>query len=108
MTFSIDVKEFPEKCLRNTNLSDNFLENSCYPAYEYDLRYTKNFAFYVDKYSTAFYKRNSYSSKDREPRQLDKFEIQNKYSKLIIRKSLKDSCIVKIDKDFSSLQCDGS
>jgi hypothetical protein len=109
MTFSIYVKELPEKCLRNVDLSDDYLESSCYPGYEYDLRYTKDFAFYMDKYSTVFYKEHSsYSSGNEGFIKLDKFEIQNKYSKLIISKSLKDSCTIKIDKDFSLLQCEGS
>jgi hypothetical protein len=86
MTFSINVKELPEGCFKNAYYSKS---KSCYSAYKYNLKYTKSFVFSGD-----------YG-------QVDRFEIDNKYSVLIITTSLKDRCTIYINKNVSDLDCRG-
>lgn len=90
MTFSINVKELPERCFYSPYSSKL---DKCYPAYEYNLKTTKSFDFRAD-----FKLWNTYE-------EIDSFYIENKYSKLIISTSLKDHCTINISKDISVLYC---
>lgn len=96
MTFSIDVKKLPTKCLKDPSFSS--LEH-CYLAYEYNLKNTKYFGFVT--YFKSF--KNSFSE-SWENKEID-FVINNKYSKLIISTSLKDHCTININKGASILHC---
>jgi hypothetical protein len=98
MTFSINVKELPERCFYSPYSSKL---NKCYPAYEYNLKTTKIFRF-----ETELKKNDPYSIYPISiAKEIDSFEIENKYSKLIISKSLTGTCTLKINKDISTLYC---
>jgi hypothetical protein len=96
MTFSIDVKELPAKCLKDPYFSS--LEH-CYLAYEYNLKNTKYFGFVTDFKSF----KNSFSG-SWENKEID-YIINNKYSKLIISTFLKNHCTININKNASILHC---
>lgn len=96
MTFSIDVKELPERCFYSPYSSKL---DDCYPAYEYNLKTTKVFRFIE-------HIKNLYSTD--KINELDNFEIENKYNKLLISKSLYDDCSILINKIDSALYCKDS
>ena len=82
MTFSINVKELPETCLKDPYYKSKY----CYPAYVYNLKNTWFLGF------------TAYKNPQNIVHEIDSFYIQNKYSKLIISKSLQDYCEINIDK----------